>query len=301
MSRAPNFFVVGAVKSGTTAMCEYLSRHPDVYIPPEKELNFFGSDMDLRVPRQSWDEYLAMYFATAGAETRLGDGSVWYLYTRAAAQEIRQRVPDARIVIMLRQPVEMLYSLHSQLLYNDDEDLTSFQDALSAESARRDGERLPANVTFPEQLHYRAIADYAPQVERYLEVFGSDRVRVILFDDFRRETAQVFRDTLRFLEIDPDFTTELEVINPAKKVRFRPLQNFLLRPPPAVRWIGRKLMPGFHDRNELRRKMLAANAGPQTRSPLDPTIRSDLLDELRPGIRRLEDVLGKDLSSWTQP
>ncbi|MDH3786351.1 MAG: sulfotransferase, partial [Acidobacteriota bacterium] len=101
MSRAPNFFVVGAVKSGTTAMCEYLSRHPDVYIPPEKELNFFGSDMDLRVPRQSWDEYLAMYFATAGAETRLGDGSVWYLYTRAAAQEIRQRVPDARIVIML--------------------------------------------------------------------------------------------------------------------------------------------------------------------------------------------------------
>lgn len=296
--RPPNLFVVGAAKSGTTAMCEYLARHPQVYIPAEKELNFFGTDMDLRLPRQSWEEYLQMYFSAVEDVARVGDGSVWYLYTRTAAAEIHERVPDARIVIMLRQPVAMLHSLHGQFLYNGNETVTSFTEALGLEETRRQGRELPAGVGFPEQLLYRAIADYAPQVERYFDVFGRDRVQVILFDDFRRDTAAVYRRTLEFLDIDADFSTTFEVINPAKKVRFRALQNFLLRPPGAVRWLARAMVPGFHGRNTVRRRMLAANSSSLTREPIDPATGRALQEQLRPGIRRLESLLDRDLSAW---
>jgi len=298
--RTPNFFVVGAAKSGTTAICEYLARHPDIYIPPEKELNFFGTDMALRTPRQTWEEYLNLYFSAAGDAARLGDGSIWYLYTRRAAEQIKERVPEARIVIMLRQPVSMLYSIHAQLVYNGNETVESFEQALALEHERRQGRSLPDSVTFPEQLYYRAIADYAPQVQRYFDVFSRDRVRVILFDDFREDTAKSYRQTLEFLGVDASFTTSFEVINAAKKVRFRPLQNFLLRPPAPVRWVTRHLVPGFHDRNALRRRLLAANASKLERPPLDPETRQRLLAELLPSIEQLEQLLGRSLSGWKQ-
>ena len=263
--RPPNLFVVGAAKCGTTAMCEYLARHPQVYIPPEKELNFFGTDMDLRLPRQSWEEYLQTYFSCVKDEATIGDGSVWYIYTRTAAAEIHERVPDARIVIMLRQPVAMLHSLHGQFLYNGNETVESFSEALGLEAVRRQGRELPASVSFPEQLLYRAIADYAPQVERFYEVFGRDRVQVILFDDFHQDTAAVYRSTLEFLDIDPGFTTTFEVINPAKKVRLRSLQNFLLRPPARRPLVGPGTGAGF----SWPQRGTAPDAGCQCK-PIDP-------------------------------
>jgi hypothetical protein len=297
----PNFFVVGAAKSGTTAMCDYLARHPDIFIPDEKEINFFGSDMPVRVPRLTEEQYLAWFFSSAGDESRVGDGSVWYLYTRKAAEEIRTWAPDARILIMLRNPVDAMYSLHSQLLYNGDEVIPDFEEALEAEEDRKAGRRLPPKVSFPQMLLYREITRYADQVGRFLDAFGQDQVKVVLFDDFVADTASVYRSTLEFLGVDSKFVPRFQVVNPNKNVRSRGIQNFLKRPPAWVRRLGRTFLPEHEYRGRLRRRMMAFNTRFRGRDRLDPALRQRLVDECDPDVRRLGDRIGRDLSAWSAP
>ncbi|MGH7858384.1 MAG: sulfotransferase, partial [Candidatus Binatia bacterium] len=122
MNRIPDFFIVGAPKCGTTAMNDYLAQHPDVFVPARKEMHFFGCDLVFTIPRITRDEYLQA-FANWRGQKRIAEASVWYLYSRTAVREIREFSPAARILVMLRQPVDMMYSLHSQRIYNGTEDL----------------------------------------------------------------------------------------------------------------------------------------------------------------------------------
>ena len=142
----PNFFIVGAPKCGTTALYAYLAQHPDVFMSDPKEPHYFGSDLDFRYRRRPSDQQYRSYFAGAGDRRRIGEGSVWYLYSECAADEIGQAVPDARIIVMLRDPVEMIPSLHSQFVYNGHEDL-ALADALAAEEDRAQGRRIPPTPT----------------------------------------------------------------------------------------------------------------------------------------------------------
>src|SRR5262245_29668254 len=128
--RKPDFFIVGAPKCGTTAIFEYLAPHPEVFLAP-KEPHFFGSD--IRSIRQVNEaEYLKL-FGSAENELRLGDASVFYFYSNVAPQEIREFSPDARIIISLRNPVDMVYSLHSQLVFSLEDEIEDFETALRAE------------------------------------------------------------------------------------------------------------------------------------------------------------------------
>ena len=297
----PNFFVVGALKSGTTAMCEYLGRHPEIFIPSSKEINYFGSDMGLRVPRLTEEQYLEWHYAEAAGEKRVGDGSVWYLYTQFAAAEIREFAPDARIVTMLRNPVDALYSLHSQFLYTGDEDIADFGEAMAAEPDRRSGLRMPPGVSFPEMLYYRDVVAYAGQVGRFLEAFGEDQVAVHLFDDFVRDTGAVYRSILRFLGVDPGFTTRFQVVNPNKEIRNRPLQGFLKTPPAWIRKMARSVMPGYERRERIRRRMIGWNTRNPARPAMDPSLKERLTLEFAPEVKRLETLLGRDLSRWRSP
>src|ERR1043166_4244119 len=133
--RRPDFFIVGAPKSGTTAMHTYLAQHPEVFLA-RKEVHFFGSDLDLQNDIRDLSTYLEL-FAAATNELRVGESSVWYLYSRDAAKEIKQFSAASRIIIQLRNPVDMIYSLHSQLLYSGAEDIADFESALRAEERGR--------------------------------------------------------------------------------------------------------------------------------------------------------------------
>lgn len=135
--KKPDFFIVGAAKCGTTAMYEYLKEHPEIFMPEDaKEPNYFGSDMNYKSSRLTEEQYLSL-FSDAKNEKRIGEASVWYLYSKLAASEIKEFCPSARIIIMLRNPVDMLYSLHSELFYGADEDIEDFKTALNAEEVRK--------------------------------------------------------------------------------------------------------------------------------------------------------------------
>ena len=130
---------------------------------------------------------------------------------------------------MLRNPVEMLPSWHSELLYETIEDIEDFEAALDAEAERRRGLRIPSHArqSYVESLYYTDVASYAEQVERYLDAFGSANVHVILHEDLRADPRATYRSTLEFLDVDPEYEPELAVINPNKVVRSRTLQQLL--------------------------------------------------------------------------
>src|SRR6266545_5937438 len=160
--RRPDFFIVGAPKCGTTALNDYLKDHPEIFISARKELHFFGSDLVFRGPRRITEQEYLSFFAPARHEKRLGEASVWYLYSQQAAAEIKAFSPAARIIIMLRNPVDMMYSLHSQRLYNGRETISDFAKALATEEmhGRKEWDRKGALNAVG--FSYREAATYTP-------------------------------------------------------------------------------------------------------------------------------------------
>jgi hypothetical protein len=296
--RRPDFFIVGAPKSGTTAMYEYLSAHPDIFMSPVKEPNYFGSDIERRrTPRISLDEYLAL-FADARNAKRVGEASVRYLHSTNAAREIAEFNADARAIIMLRYPPDMMYAMHSELLFLGAEDIDDFGEALEAEHDRLQGRRIPAGANKPAALLYRASARYSEQVERYFDALGRQRVLVIIYDDFRRDVAAEYAQTLRFLDVDAAFTPAFRVVNANKQVRSRTITRLVSNPPRVVSAAARRLLPATA-RRRVFRSALALNASAKERRPMDPNLRRKLRTEFAPEIRRLETLLGRELPEWT--
>jgi hypothetical protein len=294
----PDFFIVGAPRSGTTAMFDYLAEHPSIYAAPTKEPQLFATDLDGGTYLESVtfmrdrDRYLAM-FADARPDQLAGEGSTWYLYSKVAATAIHEAVPDARIIAMLRDPVRMLHSLHGRRFYAGSEDIPRFEDALAAEEDRRAGRRIPERARNVKALQYHAVGSYAEQLQRYFDVFGRNRVHVIIFEDFVRDVPGAYRGVLEFLGVDPDFAPDFRVINAGASRRSQRVQQALLSPRVirAARWV----VP-TRARPAVGRMWDRLNSRPEKRAPLDPAVATRLREELLPDIQRTGELLGRDLT-----
>ena len=295
--KKPNFFIVGAPKCGTTSMTEYLKQHPDIFIPEEKEPHYFGSDLEYPRITKTEAQYLRL-FSEAQDERRLGEASVWYLFSQRAAHEIYDFNPLSRIIIMLRNPLDLIYSLHSQFLFTGNENIASVEQALEAEEDRRHGRRIPRLAHFPEGLFYTDVVKYAEQVERYLAVFGSDGVLIIIFDDFTNDPAAIYKATLEFLDIDPAFQPpSYEIFNPHRVVR----SKLLLTLKQVIRIVGRRVYKPLFPYSEglgIVKNLVRLNTRYGQRPLVDIDLRDRLLQMFMPEVRRLSDLLGRDLMYW---
>lgn len=278
-------------------MYQFLSQHSDIYVPESKEIHFFGTD--LYAPRYSRDlqKYLSL-FAGAADEKRVGEASVWYLYSKLASSEIKEFCPAASIIIMLRNPVEMIYSLHSQRLYIGTEDIEDFAEALNAEEHRKRGARLPANPYPIEGLFYREVGKYCVQVQRYFETFGRENVKVIIYDDFRADPLRACQQVFEFLEVNPAFAPEIRVINPNKKVRSKLVRDFLDSPPPSILRKLARALTSSETRHKLFQTVRRLNTEHGPREPLPADLKRQLQKEFAPDVDRLSELLGRDLSLW---
>jgi Sulfotransferase domain len=304
MSIKPSFFIVGAPKCGTTAMSDYLAAHPEIFMA-RKEMHFFGSDL-LFAPqfyRRNKREYLAECNA-ANNQRRVGEASVWYLFSETAAAEIKAFNPQARVIVLLREPVEMLHSLFHAFQYDGNEPLPAFEEALNAEEDRRAGRRIGRQTYFAQGLVYRQAARFAEQVRRYFDVFGRERVQVVLHEDLAADPAAVYRELLEFLEVDPTHKlTEFPTVNPSKTVRSRTLRavlndsavrSTLLAMQPAM---PRRVFNAFH---RIERTLSRHNSSSEKRPPLDPELRSRLQHDFAPEVGRLGDLIGRNLTHWSR-
>lgn len=294
--KKPDFFIVGAPKCGTTAMNDYLRQHPEIFIPDAKELHFFGLDLNFRRRRLTLEQYLS-YFSGVQNEKRIGESSVWYLYSKVAATEIKEFCPSARIIIMLRNPVDMLYSLHSQHLFNGREDIEDFGEAMEAEVDRKNGIRIPKGKFLIEGLFYREVAKYTTQVQRYLNIFGKEKVHIIIFDDFKNNTDGIYKETLRFLGVDENFQPNFRVINSNKRIRSKVLRELIQNPPQIVRGLVKILIP-HQVRHKIRESIIRLNIRNENRYPMDPKLRRALQAEFVQETKQLSILLGRDLTCW---
>ena len=304
LRRRPGLFIVGAPKCGTSAMVGFLGAHPDVFIA-RKEMHAFGSD--LHFGKHFYRRDLKAYLAEFGGWTRqvwAGESSVWYLFSRRAAAEIKAFNPDSRIIIMLRDPVEMLHSLYYQYRCDGNEQLPTFDQALGAEADRRAGKRIARQAYFVQGLLYREVVRYADQVRRYFDVFGRDRVRVIIYDDFVLDAAGTYRDTLEFLEISSSrLDNVFKVVNPSSSVRSAKFQALLNDP--AVRSAALALRPwlprsGFRFLQRIDGWLKTYNTRSKKRPPIGPQLRASLRREFAPEVERLSELLGRDLTYWSK-
>lgn len=285
---SPNFFIVGAPRCSTGSMWTYLKGHPEVFMPVDKELYFFDRDL---WGREKWAPTLGDYlehFSAATGQKKIGEATPSYLRSPLAATAIKAFCPGAQIIIMLRNPLDVMHSLHAAAL-DGPEPITDFAAALEADMRR----------TGREQIGYREFTDFPEQVERYFHLLGRKNVHTVIFDELRADTAAVCRGVLSFLDVRTDFAAEFPWIHSNKQARSARLQTMLAHPPQSLRYVGRALVPQPL-RSQIRRTLLRSNRVVRRREPMDAALRRRLQKEFEPKIEQLSVLLGRDLSPWTR-
>ncbi len=295
---APHFFIVGAPKAGTTSMAAYLRQHPALFLPAKKDVPFFGSDLDYRRPRRTEAEYLALFDDAAPGEMA-GDACVSYLQSRLAAAEIDEFAPGAKAIVMLREPVVAMRSMHAFMRSAHNEDIADFEEALAAEADRIEGRRIPPGARIADELLYRQVYSYAEQVERYLDRFGPERVAVVLLDDLECEPAPVVARIYDFLGVDPTFEPVLKVHHVARTIRSDRLQKLAADPPPRLLKAFNLLAPrGLHGKVMPAVNRLNVRPGEAPGRTTSGSADDGLRREMWPGVERLAALIERDLSAW---
>ena len=224
----PNLFIVGAPKCGTTFLYHYLKKHPDIYFPEFKEPHFFGSDLIRR--NGAYDLSLNQYYNLFKSDKKIiGEASTFYIFSKNAAKEIYNFNSEAKIIIMLRDLVDLVYSLHSQFVFSGDEVVEDFEKALDLEQNRLNGIDIPNQTTVVNKLFYtNNILDLPYNIKSFIDYFKKENIKFIFLDDIKNNPQKVYSETLDFLKIDPNIKiSNFKVINKNKNYKLKFVRNFI--------------------------------------------------------------------------
>jgi hypothetical protein len=302
----PNLFIVGQPKTGTTALHQFLGQHPEIYMSSIKEPHFFCADFHLESDRaygkqrfydfRSESAYLQLFSKAKNVKVA-GESSTNYLYSQVAAEKIYNFNPDAKIIIVLREPAKFLYSLHSHYVKFTEENEPDFLTALALETQRKQEEALSPRVTSPSYLYYSQRVQYYQQVKRYCDRFKPEQIKVIIFEEFKSANEQIFREVLEFLGVEPNFTPEYSAINVNKEVKFKAVNNLINNP--LAKSISKNLLSQeFNDfvRDNVVEKLLWHQA-PKAKIPEE--IKLQLMQQYQPEVAKISELLQLDLlSKW---
>ena len=250
------------------------------------------------LPYKDRDKYLEL-FKDATDEKIVGESSTGYLYSKSAAREIAKFNPDAKILMVLREPVDFMHSFHSQLLRSANENEPDFRTALKLEESRKKGKNIPYTATYPENLLYIDQVHYANQVRRFFDAFDSRNIKVLIYEDLRADNLRIFREILEFLDVDPEFTPQFRDVNQTRRVRFPRLAGWLVYLADKRRYPIQTWMPGWLLKPiRVVMSRIFYSTGP--RVELDPELRLQLARELKPDVLELSELLGIDLAKkWS--
>jgi Sulfotransferase domain len=303
--RVPNMFIIGAPKSGTTSMYEYLKGHPEIFLPDFKEPSYFAAeipvnDLGYALSYGHHDKQYYDLFAAAGTAKVVGEGSTRYIYSWMAPRLIHEVSPGAKIVVMLRNPVDMIHSLHAWRVAAGREDLLDFEEALAADDDRSHGRRIPsgAQAMFATYLNWGMFGQH---LMLWFDTFGSGNVHVTIFEEMIKRPDSEFQRLLKFLDVDPTYRPpSFAVHNPARAPRSRLLRQLLNTH--AAMWLRWRAMGALvgNDRarsinHRLSRSSLQWRA--TKRKPISPELRRQLQTRLAPDVQLLSRLLGRDMSA----
>jgi hypothetical protein len=292
--KKPNFFIIGAPKCGTTALSEYLREHPNIFLSSPKEPQYFAFDYDIAtrtIPRL--DLYLSLFSeADPVLHKAVGEASVNYLFSRVAVTEILQFNSEAKFIVMLRNPVDLICASHSNLVLDGKEDILDFEQAWRAEQNNINGRR---NNRSCWRL-YSERGMLGRQMERLFSVVPKERVKVIIFDDFVKNTLSVYEEVLRFLGVPSDGRRTFPKINPNKSVKWPWFQqniNILNNV-----WLVLRPRLGLTKGTGIRTWLRSLNSKSEERQPISNHLRYELSEFFYEDIKKLSRLIDRDLSQW---
>lgn len=295
MARLPTFFVAGAGKAGTTSLHSYLAQHPQIYMSPVKEPCYFADEIRRgrrsasfekharrRLPRDL-DAYLRL-FENVRDEKAIGESSAAYLWSETAAANIHASVPNAKIILILRDPAERAFS---QYLHQLSVGLTKSSFRKHVDLCQC-ADRTQLSIFYP----FLEAGSYSAQVQRFLDRFPPERIRIYWYEEAWRDTAALFRNLFEFLEVDSSFRPDTSQ---------RILERRSPRAVGAHYWLKkmnlwypmRSLVPG-----SLRERLSAAFFRKGKALRMDTRDREYLIDYYREDILKLSALLDRDLSAW---
>ena len=300
--REPSFFIIGAPKCGTTSLFQHLSGHPQVFAATNKEPFYFCTDMPGYRERTSRitneRDYLSLFAGATDAHLHLGEASVYYLFSRVAVTEILHKYPTAKFIVILRNPVDMVYSFHSELLLGGEENMPCFETAWSLQDARLSGKYIPAECRDSKVLQYRDVARFGMQVNRLLGTVPRSQVFITLLEDFRKQPRQTYLNLLSFLELDDDGRQDFPLVNACRVARSRFLLQLLGSPPYPLSILKRLTLGLLGRNNKFLRQVWELNFKPFARRPQTLNMRKILVDEFSKDVADLSEILSRDLSHW---
>lgn len=312
MSHLPTFLLIGAAKSGTTSLSQYLGRHPDIFVCPLKEPNFFafegqnvcfqgpGDEKCNQLSVTSLPEYKRLFRET-DASVR-GEASPSSLYYPQAPKRIAKYVPSVKLLVILRNPVERAYSNFLMMIKQGREPHRNFSTALEAEE-----ERLNAGWSY--FWGYKQLGFYYRQLSRYYDHFAEDQICVCLFRDLVQNPSALLTNLFCFLGVDPSFQPKIfEQHNPSGVPQFESLHWLLyhagLRPalksvlPHSVnRFLSNHFSIVIQSLQDWKIQLLRSNLN---HPPMSPNVRRRLQTLFRDDILRLENLIERDLSHWLE-
>lgn len=308
----PNFFIVGTVKAGTTSLYNYMKQHPDVYMSPIKEPHYFSKDIrckdfnkdyrehfcfdmkkylsksKLQERHQTfieeWNDYIELYREVKN-EKIIGESSVGYLYSRVAAKGIRDTIPHAKIVVILRDPIERAFSHFVGDFKNGVLESSDFIKEVKKDHGSID-------KGWGKTHLYIEIGLYYEQVKRYINIFRRNQVNVYLFDDFKNNPDGVLNDLFKFLNIDTQVKiNSIKIYNKATSPRFRKFDKML-------NYIGtRRNLSKFLPDN-LKEKLKKTYFNDKNKVVITQEYRKCLLPYFEQDIDKLAKLIDRDLSHW---
>jgi hypothetical protein len=321
MSAMPNFFLAGAPKCGTTSFYHQLDRHPQIYTSPIKEPCYFASELRLenfseelhpQLQRESealreylrgpmtskrfggpvveWEDYLLL-FRSVRDETAIGEASVSYLWSQSAARNIAARIPDAKIILLLRDPVDRAFSQYLQAV-SSGLVRSSFRELSGANMNSR-------SRKFGVLNPFLEFGMYCEQIKRFLDVFPRKNVLIHIYEDMRSNPAEAMADTFRFLGVSAELTSDFSTRVSSSRF-MEPRVPRMISFGYSLKKYGiwqklARLIPEF-GRPVLRRVVHR----PRASLAVEPEDRAYLQNYYREDILKLEYLLNRDLHSWLE-
>ncbi len=294
MERKIDFFLVGAPKAGSTSLDYYLGQHPDIFLPSSKDLWAF-MDAGIQTVRE---EDLPIYYKNYCNEKLIGLSQVRLLFFPESPQLLFNYNPDAKLIAILRNPIDRAYSAYWHLRRVASEDCPTFEEALQLEKVRCEGD-----YRMREAFSYLSHGCYYEQILRLRSVFPESQIYISLTDDLKQNSKKLTADIIHWLGLDPnkgniDFTANLNMSMQPKSMK---LQRLLLTPYPVVRKAYYSIVPPFL-RHFLQQRVVqpivSRNEVPFKYPPMHLETRERLREYFAPHNDKLSHLIGRDLSQW---
>lgn len=300
-----DFVIAGKPKCGTTALAHFLDQHPKICISKPKEPNYFATDHIKEsdefhgkrkyFPIRTESDYVRCFSHKRSGQI-CGEASPRYLNSKEAAKNIYEHNPQAKIIIMLRHPVDFMYSAHTQLLNANIEDESDFSKAIGLEEARSNNECIPKGARYPSHFLYTQRAKFYQEVKRYTDIFPRDNILVLTNEEFKASNEDSFKKVAQFLKIDEKITPEFKLVNASKVPRSRLLNN-IFNSATMRKIIYKVFGPQAYTRiSNFGRSIVLKD---KKREPLSKELRAKLEKNIIEDVYKLSDLLERDfVKEW---